>query len=254
MIDLNFSQKKFLKLPLRKQHKKCAEELRRTYDKIAKKEDINHSLDQYNMFLSWMGSDPLKEHDFKSIADRYHEHLDKAGVNLRENNLLPRITTKDREASAPLLPIAIYLDGVRSAFNVGSILRTVEAFALGTVYFHERTPFIDNRQVQNTSMDCYRQLPCYQNVPLESLPKPIIALETSPDGVSIHDFIFPDIFTLVLGNEEYGCSETALKKANYVVQIPLRGRKNSLNVANAFAIAAAEIARQKTPLEDSYEE
>jgi tRNA G18 (ribose-2'-O)-methylase SpoU len=34
--------------------------------------------------------------------------------------------------------------------------------------------------------------------------------------------------------------------ADYLVEIPLRGRKNSLNVANAYAIAAGEISRQKS--------
>lgn len=245
MTVLNFNQKKFQSLPVEQQHKKCAEFLRYIYDKILISQPFQSELDHFHELNQWMNVPLLNSFDIKSIADRYHYHLQEAKVNIRENNLLPRVTTIDRPQPKTPFSIAIYLDRIRSAFNVGSILRTTEAFALGSIYFSDSTPFVSNRQVQNTSMDAYRWIPCHQNVALENLPRPIIALETSPDGISLHDFIFPDNFTLVLGNEEYGCSESTLKIADYIVQIPLRGRKNSLNVANAFAIAAAEIQRQK---------
>lgn len=70
-------------------------------------------------------------------------------------------------------------------------------------------------------------------------------METAAEAIPITDFEFPETFTLVIGNEEYGCSDAILAQADYVIKIPLRGRKNSLNVANAFAIAAAEISRQR---------
>jgi tRNA G18 (ribose-2'-O)-methylase SpoU len=60
----------------------------------------------------------------------------------------------------------------------------------------------------------------------------------------LSDFIFPASFTLILGNEEYGISNESLKLADYIVEIPLFGAKNSLNVACAFAIAASQIRRQ----------
>ncbi|MCE2983540.1 MAG: TrmH family RNA methyltransferase, partial [Parachlamydia sp.] len=86
---------------------------------------------------------------------------------------------------------------------------------------------------------------CFKEIPLSQLKKPIIALETATGAHNLYDFSFPSSFTLVVGNEEYGCSDETLHLADEWVEIPLRGRKNSLNVANAFAIAAGEIARQK---------
>lgn len=219
--------------------------LRYIYDQLLNHYRIEESLEHYNEIQGWMGSNPL-DADLKLIANRYHEHLVAAGVHIRENSLLPYVRKGDKpETAAPLLPIAIYLDRLRSAFNVGSILRTTEAFALGSVYFAEKTPFVDNRQVQNTSMDAYTWIPCHRDIPLEKLPRPIIVMETSPDAIPINQFIFPEVFTLVLGNEEYGCSDHSLKQADYLIEVPLCGKKNSLNVANAFAIAAAEIRRQK---------
>ena len=85
----------------------------------------------------------------------------------------------------------------------------------------------------------------HKNADLNTLKRPIIALETCDKALSLYDFLFPTSFTLVVGNEEYGCSDESLILADFIVEIPLRGHKNSLNVANALAIAANEIVRQQ---------
>ena len=144
-----------------------------------------------------------------------------------------------------ILPIAIYLDNLRSAHNVGSIIRTAEAMSLGTIHFSNKTPFIDQKQVQDTSMRTHEWIACKAGTLLSELPRPILLLETSAQAVPITDYIFPEVFTLIVGNEEYGCSDEALQLADIAIEIPLSGRKNSLNVANAFAIAAYEIRKQR---------
>jgi len=182
--------------------------------------------------------------DFKLLADRYHFHLKEAGLNLKEHNLLPHIRTGDRTAKCDFPPIAIYLDYVRSAYNIGSILRTCEALRIGQVHFSEKTPFIDNEKIQRTAMGAAEIVPCFANATLETLPHPIIILDTSEEAIPVSDFIFPPSFTLVLGNEEYGVSDASLKQATYLIEVPMLGAKNSLNIACAFAIAAAEIRKQ----------
>lgn len=166
-----------------------------------------------------------------------------AGLSLKEHNLLPTLRTGDREPKRDFPNIAIYLDHVRSAYNVGSILRTVEALRIGKVYFSEKTPFIDNEKVKRTAMGAAELVPCFQNVPLSDLPRPIIALDTSNAAVSVAEFDFPESFTLILGNEEYGISNESLKEVDHIVEIPLFGAKNSLNIACAFAIAASRITK-----------
>jgi tRNA G18 (ribose-2'-O)-methylase SpoU len=234
-----FTKRKFLQLELKQRHKKCAELLRRHY------EEQNDDFTEYNTLLSWLYYNPYIHTDFKALADRYHWHLQLAGLSLKEHNLLPALRTGDRTAKLDFPSnIAIYLDHVRSAYNVGSILRTVEALRIGRVYFSEKTPFIDNEKVQRTAMGGAELVPCFQNVPLSSLPRPIIALDTSNAAVHISEFQFPESFTLILGNEEYGISNDSLKEVDYIVEIPLFGAKNSLNIACAFSIAASKIRLQ----------
>lgn len=236
----SMTEGEFLRLSERYRHKKAAELLR-----AYQKNQNARSLTLYRRLEKWMGLPTLQELDFSCLSDRYHLHLSIARISLKEHNLLTsQFNQMDRPSTIPCLPIAIYLDNLRSAFNVGSILRTVEAFRLGRVCFAKNTPFIDNLKVQKTSMETFDKVPCDQNVPLATLPQPLIALETDPTAPSVFDFVFPASFTLMLGNEEYGLSEEALSLKSAIVQIPLYGFKNSLNVASAFAIAAGVISHQ----------
>jgi tRNA G18 (ribose-2'-O)-methylase SpoU len=92
-------------------------------------------------------------------------------------------------------------------------------------------------------MGSFQWVECLQS-PITDLPRPLIALETSPHAESCFKFRFPPQCCIALGNEEWGCSEKILEQADSLVRIPLRGYKNSLNVANAFAIAASIMIQQ----------
>lgn len=196
--------------------------------------------------LEWMAisSGECLFEDNKWVSDRYHWHLKQAKISLKEHSfLLP--TVQDHAEGAPFLPISIYLDRLRSCHNIGSILRTTEAFRLGNVLFSEGMAGPDHDQVQKASMGTSEWVSCRQISSFSELPRPIIALETIPNSTAYYDFEFPPRFTLAVGNEEYGCSDELLAAADQFIHIPLYGRKNSLNVATAFAIVAAEIIRKK---------
>ena len=230
---MSFTKRKFLQLPIEQQHKKCAEILRAAFEQSV-------SLEPYHQFLSWMKLLPIESMDEQDLTDRYHWHLERAHQSLKEHNLLC-LRSGDHAPKADFLPIAIYLDNIRSAYNVGSILRTCEAMRLGSVYFSEHTPFYSHEKVMRTAMGAAHLVPCFQDVPLSELPRPIIALDTSDQATALGEFLFPSTFTLVLGNEEYGISHASMALADQIVEVPLFGMKNSLNVACAFAIAAYEI-------------
>jgi tRNA G18 (ribose-2'-O)-methylase SpoU len=243
-----FTKRKFLELDLTQKHKKCAELLRTYYLRLQKNDPPSQEeLSYYNSLLSWMKLNPFSIVDMKSLADRYHWHLHQANLSLKEHNLLPSLRTGDKTPRCGYLSTAIYLDGMRSAYNVGSILRTCEALRIGTVYFSDRTPYIDNEKVQRTAMGAAELVPCQRGVSIDLLPRPIIVLDTSDQAIPLGEYLFPPTFTLVLGNEEYGVSEEVVQKADLILEIPLLGAKNSLNVACAFAIAADTIRRQNQP-------
>ncbi|MFA6501756.1 MAG: TrmH family RNA methyltransferase [Parachlamydiales bacterium] len=245
MDEKTFTKSKFLKLDLPQRHKKCAEALRVIHEKILLKQYTAHLYTHYNQLCKWLNLDIFVSENLKDVSDRYHFHLKLANVSLKEHNLLPSLRNIDgNNIQMPFLDNAIYLDSLRSAYNVGSIIRTTEALRLGSIYFEEKTPFVDNEKVQKTSMGSYQLTPCYQKFNFQDLPRPFIGIDTSDKAESIYDFIFPKKFTLVLGNEEYGISDNMLKELDYLIEIPMLGFKNSINVASAFAICANEIRRQ----------
>ena len=240
---MNFTKRKFLKLEPSQRHKKCAELLRIFYEKQTIDPNL---LQSYQQLAHWLDMKALELFDNKSLSNRYHHHLQLAKCSLKEHNLLPDLRTQDRAAKQDFSKhVNIYLDNIRSAYNVGSIIRTTEALRLGRVYFSENTPFTDNPKVIKTSMGVSDIVPCFIASDISSLPRPLIGLDTSDKAVSLFDFTFPKTFTLILGNEEYGISKDLLQELDYILEIPMMGCKNSINVACAFAIAAAEIKKQE---------
>lgn len=229
-----FTKEKFSELSLKAQHKKCAEFL---HDILS---GGQASLAHYNELCSWLDLQGLPEKKEK-LLDRYHWHLAQSDTSIKESSFF--VSTQDRPEASNYLPITIYLENLRSAHNVGAILRTVEAFRIGEVVFSEQMIDASHPKVQKSAMGTQEWV-ASKKKPLNECPRPLIALETIPTACPYYDFAFPDSFTLAVGNEEYGLSKELLEEANIFIQIPLVGRKNSLNVASAFAIIAAEICRK----------
>jgi len=226
-----FTRRKFLSLPRERQHKKLALLLR------AGEKDL------YRTYASWIEVPEFSLETHKEISDAFHYHAREACLEMREHNLLPNPKTRDGDVRE-VLPYYVYLDNLRSAFNVGSIIRTAECFGFSKVFFSKDTPNHLSSKVQKSAMGTEKWIEC--EIAPEILPRPLIVLETVETAPSIFDFKFPESFTLVLGNEEYGVSDKLLESADHFVRIPMRGRKGSLNVANAFAIAGAVISSRLT--------
>jgi len=241
---MNFTKQKFLKLEKRVQHKKCATLLRTIYEELLSgKNPPAKTYTIYGELISWMELPDFNSTNLKEIADHYHYHLQKSSISLKEHNLLPQIRKGDHEPKKEFGTICTYLGHLRSANNVGSIIRTIEALRLGPIYFHEKMPFIDNDKVIKTSMGTSNIVPCYQLKDLKELPRPLIAIETGENAENIAHFPFPSVCTLIIGNEEYGISDETLKEVDHIVEIPLFGVKNSINAACALAIAAHEACK-----------
>jgi len=238
-----FLKEKFLSLPEKQQHKKCSEHLSRYLQKPLEK---SSDFQDYLTLSAWMGYHPLEKIE-KVLAKRLEDHMMLASHPGQIPFLAEALGDKDESAFlAPLLPIAIYLEGLRSAHNVGSILRTTEAFRLGVVHLGDQVPGKEHLGVRKAAMGAENWLPIVERACIDDLPKPLIAIEIGPHAQDLSTFSFPKgSFSLALGSESSGLSASVLEKADAVIQIPLMGRKASLNVANAFAIVASAIRQQR---------
>ena len=151
----------------------------------------------------------------------------------------------------PISDLHLVLDDLLSQWNVGSIFRTAECMGWGSIHLGGITSMPPARGVVRVSLGAENSVPWdYHANLLELIEKRVaegfipVALEQTDDACDLFDFVPPKKMLLVIGNEVSGISNEALQACPQRIQIPMAGRKVSLNVAVSFGIAAYEI-RQK---------
>jgi TrmH family RNA methyltransferase len=174
----------------------------------------------------------------RAVNDLRHAILSELHAEPAEWDLVNAHTGRlDRSELLPL-PMDIYLEDIRSPFNVGSIFRTAEAFGARRILLSPRTPLPSHPRALRTSLGAAAALP-WEQVGLTAVESMggVFALELG--GISIDRFPFPHGGIVLVGSEELGLSPEALRLADGQcgrVSIPLGGAKRSLNVSVAFGI------------------
>ncbi|MFP5519647.1 MAG: RNA methyltransferase [Bdellovibrionia bacterium] len=170
--------------------------------------------------------------------------------NLTDVEILTDDKTTNTEAKDKL-PLVFVLDHLRSSFNVGSIFRTAECLQLSHIYCCGYTATPENIKTKQTAMGTEKWISwthfdktedCLQM--LRSRGYRIIALETVRDAKSWDEPYEHQPTAIVLGNERFGISNEVLQLCEEYRNLPVRGIKNSLNVANVASIVAYEWYRQ----------
>ena len=269
MENFPFSEKRLASMPTARGHKWVTAWLQKNYSEVLENRFNDRSLDRffekYMKVRSWLEEpvDSLKKPaSYKKwlefISERFHEHRKLSGKGLAESNFLPKISRGDRVFKGswkPEIPYRVALDHIRSAFNVGSIIRVIDSVGFDAVMLSENTPGRENRQVQKTAMGCTKWIPLkkYRRLPAalnraKAKGYSVFGIETIADSSSYFEFPWPEKGIVVLGNEEYGISEDILKVCDDFVHLPMKGFKNSVNVANAFAVIAFHIASIRTSI------
>jgi len=145
------------------------------------------------------------------------------------------------------MKIRLILHNIRSAYNVGAIFRTADAVGIEKIYLTGYTPNPekDKAKIEKTALGAekYVAWESYKNIGylIKKLKKEgfqIIALEQSKKSIPYYRFKSKSPFVLIVGNEVRGLNKKILEKCDYILEIPMFGKKESLNVAVAFGIVA----------------
>jgi tRNA G18 (ribose-2'-O)-methylase SpoU len=147
--------------------------------------------------------------------------------------------------------ISLLLDNIRSAHNVGGIFRTADAVGCEHIYLCGITANIDNPKLYKTALGATKSVsssyhPDVTNA-LEQIDKeglPLISLELTEDAEHFQKTEYPEEFVLVVGHEIRGVDQLLLDRSEKVVYIPMRGIKDSLNVAISASVALYEAMRE----------
>ena len=150
---------------------------------------------------------------------------------------------------AQLAQFSVLLEDIRSLWNVGSIFRTADAAQVSQLYLSGITGCPPRPEITKTALGADEIL-SWQYVchPLDviSLLKSagvmIVGLERNDHSVSLVSALKNKKITqplcLVVGNENAGLSPETIANCHLICDLPMKGIKESLNVASAFAVAA----------------
>jgi tRNA G18 (ribose-2'-O)-methylase SpoU len=146
------------------------------------------------------------------------------------------------------LPIEVFLDNIRSAFNVGSIFRTADGVGINKIYCCGITPTPDHPGVEKTSLGANLtvQWECLRNGVsvarnLKAGGCHLWALENTPFSDDLFKVVLPSDnkpIILIVGNEISGIDPEILELCERTIAIPMVGNKRSYNVAIAFSMVS----------------
>lgn len=162
--------------------------------------------------------------------------------------------------------IHLLLHNIRSTYNVGSIFRTADGFGISKIWLTGYTPYPEQtddqrlphlrrkieQQIHKTALGAENTVSNYYQLDPMGLIKNyqtqgwvILALEQAPDSCSLSDFTptKDGKYLLILGEEVAGITPELLASADQILEIPMRGHKESFNVSVAAGIALFHLSQ-----------
>ena len=148
-------------------------------------------------------------------------------------------------------PVRVLLDNIRSLYNVGSIFRTSDAAGVEKIYLCGLTGKPPRAEIHKSALGAEQSVDWeYHNNPvkiirqLKSEGYKIVVLEHTDQPKNFQQTKYEFPLCLIVGHEIVGVADEILELADYAIEIPMFGVKQSLNVAVAFGIAIYEIVKK----------
>ncbi len=143
----------------------------------------------------------------------------------------------------------VILYNVRSRHNVGAIFRTCEGAGVNKLWLVGYTPAPVDRfgrgvaEIKKTSLGASNMV-SWQSADdmllliekLKEAGTSVVAIEQAPEAVSLFEFSEPANVGYIFGNEITGVTPDILANCDGIVEIPMQGRKESLNVSTTVGI------------------
>jgi len=148
-------------------------------------------------------------------------------------------------------PIYVYLDRIRSLYNVGSFFRTCDATNIAKLYLSSYTPVPPRKEITKTALGAEHTVP-FESVTdgiqtLQDLKKAgvmLVAVETGENTIPYTDFQPTYPVCLIFGNEVTGIAEDIVRICDAIISIPMYGTKGSLNVVVSGGIILYDIVQK----------
>ena len=154
--------------------------------------------------------------------------------------------------------LVVVLQNIRSLHNVGSVFRTADAAGISKIYICGITPTPTNKlgvvepKLSKASLGAEKYVPWEKHSSSLRLIKKlkekgyeIYSVEQDKKSIDYSKIAPPQNskIALIMGNEVSGLPRSILKNSDKILEIPMRGQKESLNVSVAFGVVAFELAK-----------
>jgi 23S rRNA (guanosine2251-2'-O)-methyltransferase len=149
-------------------------------------------------------------------------------------------------------PIIVVLENIRSAYNVGSVFRTGDAFLIEAIYLVGYTAFPPHKEIRKTALGAEDSVSWIHFKTMEEAFLSIrnkgyttVAAEQTDKSIPLHQLkeVKNAGMAIIFGNEVSGVELTTLQQCDAVVEIPQLGMKHSLNIATAAGVVLWELVR-----------
>lgn len=162
--------------------------------------------------------------------------------------------TVDAFRSAEKIPLIAVMENVRSAYNVGSLFRTADAFLIEAVYLCGYTAFPPHKEIRKTALGAeetvaWKHFPSIAEAIAELRLKEfeVWAVEQAEASVRLEDFeqAHNRKLAVIFGNEVNGVEQETIALCSGCIEIPQLGMKHSLNVSVAAGVVLWELVRPR---------
>ena len=158
----------------------------------------------------------------------------------------------DTFKTAEKLPLIMVLDNIRSLHNVGSVLRTADAFRLEAVWMCGITAVPPSPEIHKTALGAEDSVAWrYFEDTLQAVDLlqregyTVLAVEQVEGSLKLGEFSFERgrRYALVMGNEVKGVQQKVVDVCDQALEIPQYGTKHSMNVSVTAGIVMWEVER-----------
>ncbi|MEO5682100.1 MAG: RNA methyltransferase [Chitinophagaceae bacterium] len=154
---------------------------------------------------------------------------------------------------AEKIPVIAVLENVRSAYNVGSVLRTADAFLIQAVYTTGYTAHPPHKEISKTALGADESVTS-KHFPdaaaaitaLKEDGYMVLAIEQAENSHQLNRYTMQagDKLAVVFGNEVSGVDQATILLCDGCIEIPQLGMKHSLNISVAAGIVLWELAKK----------
>lgn len=152
---------------------------------------------------------------------------------------------------ADKMPIIAVLENIRSAYNVGSVFRTADAFLLEGIYICGYTAYPPHKEIKKTALGAEETVHWkhFKHIKeaIEELRNngyTIYAVEQALDSIKLNEYVDTNQkIAVVFGNEISGVEQSTIALCDGCIEIPQLGMKHSLNISVAAGIVLWEVVR-----------